>query len=122
MQKNGLKVESIQGDFIVDPVKATDPAQAGNAFRTEAPHEVDAILVAVKCWDVPAAVEAIKPMIGRNTFVVPLENGVEAPGQLAAVLGRSHVLGGLCRISAFHQGARSDPARGDQPVYCIRRA
>lgn len=93
MQTNGLKVESIQGDFTVHPVKATnDPAQAGIA---------DAILVAVKCWDVPAAAEAMRPMLGRDTFVVPLENGVEAPDQLAAILGNSRVLGGLCRISAF---------------------
>ena len=35
-------------------------------------------------------------MIGPETFVVPLQNGVEAPSQLAAVLGTEHVLGGLC--------------------------
>jgi 2-dehydropantoate 2-reductase len=38
----------------------------------------------------------MKPLIGPNTVVVPLQNGVEAPAQLSAVLGREHVLGGLC--------------------------
>jgi 2-dehydropantoate 2-reductase len=37
-------------------------------------------------------------MVGQDTFVVPLENGVEAPSELAEVLGEEHVLGGLCRI------------------------
>ena len=37
-------------------------------------------------------------MVGRNTFVVPLQNGVEAPAELAAVLGARRVLGGICRI------------------------
>ena len=93
MLENGLRVETILGDFIVQPVKATDdPRLAGI---------VDVILVAVKAWDIPAAAEAIKPMVGEETIVIPLENGVDAPEQLATSLGSHHVLGGLCRISSF---------------------
>ena len=93
IKENGLRVESILGDFIVKPAQATDhPGQIG---------QVDVILVAVKAWDVPAAAEAIKPIAGDKTLVIPLENGVDAPGQLSSVLGQSHILGGLCRISAF---------------------
>jgi 2-dehydropantoate 2-reductase len=90
MQTRGLRVESIEGDFTVDPVQATDdPAEVG---------VVDAVLVAVKAWHVPQAAREMRPMVGPETFVVPFENGVEAPSQLAAVLGKEHVLGGLCRI------------------------
>jgi 2-dehydropantoate 2-reductase len=93
IKKNGLLVESILGDFIVKPAQATDdPRIIG---------QVDTILVAVKAWDVPAAAESMKPMVREETLVVPLENGVDAPEQLSSVLGREHVLGGLCRISAF---------------------
>jgi 2-dehydropantoate 2-reductase len=90
MRSRGLRVESIAGDFVVDPVEASDdPTEVGVA---------DAILVAVKAWQVPEAGAAMRPMVGPETFVVPLENGVEAPSQLATVLGQKHVLGGLCRI------------------------
>jgi 2-dehydropantoate 2-reductase len=90
MQTRGLQVESIEGNFVIDPVHATDdPTDIGS---------VDALLVSVKAWQVPEAAEAMRPMVGPETFVVPLENGVEAPAQLAAVLGEKHVLGGLCRI------------------------
>jgi 2-dehydropantoate 2-reductase len=93
MRESGLRVESILGDFVVQPVKATDdPHQVGI---------VDVILVAVKAWDIPVAAEAMKPMVGEDTIVVPLENGVDAPEQLASSLGGQHVLGGLCGISAF---------------------
>ncbi len=93
IKKNGLRVESILGDFTVKPAQATDnPGQIGR---------VDTILVAVKAWDVPLAAEAMKPMVEEEAFVIPLENGVDAPGQLSSVLGREHILGGLCRISAF---------------------
>ena len=93
MQTEGLQVDSIQGDFQVQPVQATDdPGEVG---------PVDVVLVAVKAWQVPHAAETIRPMVAADTIVVPLENGVEAPDQLAAVLGEEHVLGGLCHISAY---------------------
>ena len=90
MQREGLRVASIAGDFTVKPARATDDAASVGV--------VDAVLVAVKAWQVPAAAHAMHPLVGPDTVVVPLENGVEAPSQLAAVLGQEHVLGGLCRI------------------------
>jgi 2-dehydropantoate 2-reductase len=65
---------------------------------------VDAVVLGVKAWQVAEAAEAIRPIVGPETFVVPLQNGVEAPAQLTAVLGRKHVLGGMCRIIAFLDG------------------
>jgi 2-dehydropantoate 2-reductase len=92
LQQNGLRVDSFNGDFTLHPVQATDnPAEVG---------PVDAILVTVKSWQVNEAAEAIRPLIGPDTAVIPLQNGVEAPDQLAAILGREHVLGGLCTIIA----------------------
>lgn len=93
IQRRGLRVESIDGDFRVRLVQATDnPHEAGVA---------DVILVGVKAWQVPEVGIAMQPMVGPDTFVVPLENGIEAPKQLAQALGVEHVLGGLCRISSF---------------------
>jgi 2-dehydropantoate 2-reductase len=90
LRDHGLRVDSPKGDFAVRPVQATDdPAQVGT---------VDAVLVGVKAWQVPEAARAMRPLVGPATFVVPLQNGVEAPDRLAAVLGAEHVLGGLCRI------------------------
>jgi len=90
IERHGLRVESTEGDFTIQPAQASaDPAVVG---------PVDVILVCVKAWQVPQAAEAVHPMIGAETIVVPLQNGVEAPSQLEAVLGTDHVLGGLCRI------------------------
>ncbi len=88
--EQGLRVQSLKGDFLLESVQATDdPAQAG---------VVDVVLAGVKAWQVTEAAQAMGPLIGPQTFVVPLQNGVEATDQLAAVLGAEHVLGGLCRI------------------------
>jgi 2-dehydropantoate 2-reductase len=93
MRTRGLRVDSIKGDFVVDRPNAMDnPATAG---------KVDAVFLTVKTWQIAAAAESIKPMIGDETMVIPLENGIDAPDQLAAVLGRDHVLGGLCGIVSF---------------------
>src|SRR5437879_4528391 len=90
LQDRGLHVESPLGDFTVAPVQAVDdPRLVG---------PVDAVLVCVKTWQLPEAALAMQPLVGPETAVVPLLNGVEAAGQLAAVLGAEHVLGGLCKI------------------------
>ena len=96
LRARGLRVDSLKGDFVVHPTQATDdPAQVG---------AVDAVLVGVKAWQVAEAAQAMRPLVGPDTFVVPLENGVEAPSQLAAILGAEHVLGGLCSIISLMAG------------------
>jgi 2-dehydropantoate 2-reductase len=94
--RDGLRVETPGGSFTVRPARATDdPRQVG---------PVDAILVGVKTWQVPEAASAMRPMIGPETFAVPLQNGVEAPAQLAAALGAEHATGGLCATISFVEG------------------
>ena len=96
MLTHGLQVDSINGDFAVQPVQATDdPSKTG---------EVDMVLVGVKAWQVSEAAEAMRPMIGPETFVLPLQNGLEAPAQLSEALGDQHVLGGLCGLFCYVAG------------------
>lgn len=92
IRAHGLRVESIGGDFTAHPAVATDDSSSVGP--------VDAVLVAVKTWQVTEAAATMRPLLGPGTAVVPLLNGVDAPEQLAAALGSEHVLGGLCRISA----------------------
>lgn len=88
IQTQGLRVETSKGEIVIQPAQATeDPARVG---------VVDSVIVGVKTWQVKEAALAMQPMIGPKTFVVPLQNGVEAASQLAEALGTDHVLGGLC--------------------------
>jgi len=92
IQKNGLRVESILGDFSVQPARASsNTAEIG---------PVDVLLVAVKTWQVTESLDSLHPLVGAQTVVVPLENGITIPDELAAEFGAGHVLGGLCRISS----------------------
>jgi 2-dehydropantoate 2-reductase len=91
LRSGPLRVKSINGDFEV-PVRATNE-----------PTEIDAaevVVVGVKAWQIPEATEAIQRMAAKDALVIPLQNGMEAPEQLAAVLGADRVAGGLCRIVA----------------------
>lgn len=92
----GLKVDSLNGDFVVSPAKATD--------QVEEVGTVDLVVVGVKAWQVPEAARAMKPMVGSQTTVLPLQNGVDAAGQLSAELGADRVIGGLCKIVSFVVG------------------
>ncbi len=88
IRSRGLVVETDAGEILVRPAVATDdPAQAG---------PVDVILLGVKTWQVEDAARRLGPMLGPSTFVVPLQNGVDAAGQLIGVLGVERVVGGLC--------------------------
>jgi len=88
IQVHGLCLETPAGEIVIQPAKATDdPTQVG---------PVDVILLGVKAWQVEEVARNMEPMVGPETVVVPLQNGVEAPSQLAALLGAEHVLGGLC--------------------------
>src|SRR6478736_5203485 len=68
IQNNGLKVESLNGDFLVYPAKATAEANAVGP--------IDLVIVGVKTWQVPEAARAMKPLVGPNTTVLSLQNGV----------------------------------------------
>ena len=90
LRSRGLRVDSILGDFEVRPAQATDnPAQVG---------PVDVVLMAVKAWQVPEAAASIRPLIGPDTCVVPIQNGVDAPDQIAAAVGSGHAVGGMCGL------------------------
>lgn len=92
LRTQGLRVESVEGDFWLPTVHATaEPAEVG---------PVSAVLLGVKAGQVAVVAPHLRPLLGPNTLVLPLQNGVEAPDQLAAVLGWEHVLGGYCRVIA----------------------
>jgi 2-dehydropantoate 2-reductase len=92
LREEGLRVESVHGDFVVRPILATDdPGEIG---------PVDLVLVTVKSYDLDAAAQAARPLVGRGTIILPLLNGLDAAQRLAAVLGDGPVLAGLTHISS----------------------
>jgi 2-dehydropantoate 2-reductase len=108
IRKNGLRIESENGDVIAEPAQATDNAADIG--------EVDVVIVATKAWQVREAAEAMRSLIGTQTAVVPLLNGVEAPSQIAAVLGEEHALGGFCRVLS-HVEAPGHIIQGGTPPF-----
>lgn len=92
IQSQGLQVKSIFGDFQVNPARATDdPAQVG---------PVDLVLFVTKSYHTDQAAQAIKPMIGPETSVLSLQNGVDAVERIGAVVGMEHVLAGATWLSS----------------------
>ena len=92
MRENGLKIEGGRGETHIVPTQATDdPATIG---------PVDFVLFCVKLWDVESAGEQIRPLIGPDTAVIPLQNGIDASERLIPILGAKAVMGGVAQISA----------------------
>ncbi|HEX9116565.1 MAG TPA: 2-dehydropantoate 2-reductase, partial [Anaerolineae bacterium] len=107
IRRNGLRVKSIHGDFVVAPAQATDnPSTIG---------PVDLVLLTTKTYQLDEAVRQMAPLLGAHTIVLPLQNGVDAADRVVALLagsgkgqpagragsppsGPSPVLGGACWV------------------------
>ena len=92
MKSKGLRIEGGRGETHLVPTQATDdPGTVG---------PVDYVLFCVKLWDVESAGQHIKPLVGPNTAVIPLQNGIDAPERLIPIVGQRAVMGGVAQISA----------------------
>ena len=89
IQKNGLQVKSAIGDFHVHPRATHDPARIG---------PVDLVLFCVKGYDVAAAGSQVRSLVGSETVVLCLLNGVDNEERLATILGKEHVMAGVVHI------------------------
>jgi 2-dehydropantoate 2-reductase len=91
IRESGLRVSSPLGDLRVEPASATDdPAAIG---------EVDVVLLGTKLFDLETAVPAMAPMVGSETAVVCLQNGVDAPDVVARRYGPARVVGAVVVIN-----------------------
>jgi 2-dehydropantoate 2-reductase len=91
MRENGLGVESALGNVhLAKPSLHEDPATIG---------KVDAVLFAVKLWDVESAAQKLRPAMREGTIVIPFQNGIEAPETLKKHLGAKHVETGVAYIA-----------------------
>jgi 2-dehydropantoate 2-reductase len=91
IRKNGLKIESVHGDVhLPKPNVTDDPAKVG---------PVDIVMFAVKLWDTEKAAELARPLIGSNTRLITLQNGVDSVERIAPILGAEQTIGGVAYIA-----------------------
>ena len=92
IQREGLIVKSVHRDFTVYPANATEnPVEAG---------EMDLILFCVKTYNTEEAARAIQPIVGPQTIVLSLQNGIDAAERIGNVVGLEHLLGGVTWLSS----------------------
>jgi 2-dehydropantoate 2-reductase len=92
MRSRGLRIDSPKGQLNLHRVSATDdPSAVG---------PVDAVLFAVKLYDTDSATRLLPPLIGPDTIVVSLQNGVDSVAILTRAVGRPHVAGGVAYVAA----------------------
>ena len=125
MRETGLTIENEpQGDIHVPKVSVTDdPKTIGVA---------DYVLMAVKLWDTDAAIEAIRPMVGPNTAVFSLQNGVLKDDILRRAFGDQALIGAVGYVAThisrpgviLQTGTMQRCIVGDarRPASCIWRA
>jgi 2-dehydropantoate 2-reductase len=92
IRSRGLTVRSrLVGDFTV-PARATDdPAEAAPA---------DLVLFCVKAYDTESAAARLRPAVGPDTVVLPVQNGIDSAERIGPIVGPGHVIGGLAAVSS----------------------
>ncbi len=84
IRERGLEVRSADfGTFVVQATASDNPADLGIA---------DLVLFAVKTYDLAQAAHAAKPLLGPHASLLTFQNGLDAPDQVAAIVGQQHVL------------------------------
>jgi 2-dehydropantoate 2-reductase len=92
IRARGLRVRSaVEGEYTV-AVRAVDTVAGFPA--------ADAVLLCVKSFDTEAAIEHVRPVVGPQTPVLSLQNGVDNEEKIDAVLGAGHALGGVAYVFA----------------------
>jgi 2-dehydropantoate 2-reductase len=92
IQAKGLTVRSrLVGDFTV-PARASDDPSAGGA--------ADLVLFCVKAYDTENAAERLRPAVGPDTVILPVQNGIDSAERIGRVVGPSHVIGGTAGVSS----------------------
>jgi len=95
IRANGLRIIGVQGDFTVHVAAEDDPARIG---------PVDVVILAVKTYDNTSAFPLLMPLLGPDTCVLTLQNGVDSANDLAGVVGQSRVLAGPTYIATAIEG------------------
>jgi 2-dehydropantoate 2-reductase len=91
IRSQGLQIKSPRGDFTVRANATSDPKEIG---------PVGLILFCVKSYDTEAATRQCLPMVGGETVILSLQNGVDNEERIAAIVGEDKVLGGVAYIGA----------------------
>ncbi len=92
LRTRGLTVHSgVEGTFVVDVTATDDGASVG---------PVDVILFCVKTYQTTAAAAAIRPLVGPETAILSVQNGVDNEERIAEVIGSGTVLGAIAGLSA----------------------
>jgi 2-dehydropantoate 2-reductase len=90
MRKDGLRIESVHGNLHLPKPNVTDnPAEVG---------PVDIVLFAVKLWDTEKGAEAALPLLGPDTRVITLQNGVDSYERIAPIVGEKHAVPGATYV------------------------
>lgn len=111
LRGHGLTVKSSRlGTFTV-PIKTLDATVA-----PEPVEPVDLVLFCVKTYDTDAAAEGIRPLVGPNTVVLSVQNGVESAERIARAVGQVAVIGGVAQVSAILEAPGVVIGRGEPAI------
>lgn len=89
VRRNGLQIRSLEGNFCVRPKCARTPEEVGTC---------DLVLIGLKTTANDQFSRLLPALVGADTAVLTLQNGLGNEARLADLFGSEKILGGLCFV------------------------
>lgn len=99
MRERGLSYRAVEEGDEFELAAADVPCYADDELEALAP--VDVLLLCMKTFQVASALPRLNPLVGKQTMIVPTQNGVEAPDTISAVYGEGRTVGGVARVLSY---------------------
>ncbi len=91
IRSRGLRVVHNAGEFTVYAAATDRPDEVGI---------VDLVMFSVKAYDTNSALEVMSPLVGPETTVLTLQNGVDSFAEVGRVFGEKHALPGAAYVES----------------------
>jgi len=93
LRGRGLRLYGPRGELHLKQLQVLESGAAPQAT-------FDAVILSCKAYDLPGAMDSVRPHLGINTIILPLLNGLKHLEDLDQAFGAARVLGGLAQVSA----------------------
>lgn len=97
VRQQGLKVDSVDGDFVLPQVQAYQ--------RAEDMPVADVVVIGLKTTqNAQLLPQLLPPLLGPETVILTLQNGLDIEGEIAAIAPQNMIISGLCFICSNKMG------------------
>lgn len=101
--KLGVIAEGERAGRLKKGCRINDVTYHPDVWTPQEAHGVDLLIVCLKYGALPGALESIRAIVGENTIVMSLMNGVDSEDIIAEAIGASHMIYSVIKVASHKE-------------------